>query len=217
MNISAGTIVPPSVVLAVAGWSCWTILGAATPPAAKPKPVESASALLVPELGAATERDPFMLPGEPEPVAKGVGGPAKPVETPAARLRRMMAELNARLASARAAEAKKAAARERLAQMPLAATSVHRDRRTAIIGGRAYAEGETIEGTDASLGAVVLAEVRAKEATLRSSAGLVTVKFADTSARSSSAPPPPPAAAADAAPRRSRAAGASRSIRGKAR
>ena len=128
----------------------------------------------------------------------------------------MLADLTARLAAARAAAAKRIAAREKLARLPLAATSVHGDRRTAIIGGRAYSEGEAIEGTDASLGPVVLASVRAKEVTLRSSVGAVAVKFADTSAHSSSAPPSPPPAVAGGS-KRPRSSGGSRTIRGKAR
>ena len=76
MNISPGTIVPPAVVLAVAGWSCWTILGAAPAPAAKPKAAESAVALLVPELGASTGRDPFRAAGRAPPWAGGQGGRA---------------------------------------------------------------------------------------------------------------------------------------------
>ena len=216
MNISAGSIVPPAVVLAVAGWSCWTILGAAPPPpAAKPKPAASAAALLEPDLGAEAPRDPFMVPGEPPPTAKGAAA-AKPAEGPEAKLRRLLAAGIARLAAARAAEAKKAAAREKLTHMALSGTSIHGDRRTAIIGGRAYSEGEAIEGTEPSLGPVILAEVRAKEVTLRSAAGPVAVKFADTSAHSASAAPTPPPQAAAAA-RRPRSNGGARTIRGKAR
>jgi hypothetical protein len=220
MSISAGSVVPPAVVLAVAGWSCWTIVEASAPPPAKPKPVESAAGLLEPELGTPTERDPFALPGEPElEMAKGVTakGAAKAPESPAARLRRLMADLNARLLAVRAAEARRAASRDRLAHLPLAATSIHGDRRTAIIAGRAYAQGETIEGTDPALGPVVLAEVRPRDVLLRSSAGEVTVGFPETSGRSAFASRRPATAAPAAAAKRPRAAGGTVTLRGKAR
>jgi hypothetical protein len=215
MSISAKTVVPPAVVLAVAGWSCWTVVEASAPPPAKPKPLESAAGLLEPELGTPTERDPFALPGEPEPETKGgaAKGKAEVVESPAARLRRLMADINARLLAVRAAEARRAASRDRLAHLPLAATSIHGDRRTAMIAGRVYAQGETIEGTDPALGPVVLAEVRPRDVLLRSAAGDVEVKFPEGSARSAFASrhvAPVPAAAA----KRARPSGA---IRGKAR
>jgi hypothetical protein len=174
----------------VAGWSCWAVVEVAAPPAAKPKPVESAAGLLEPKLGATTDRDPFALPGEPEPEVKKTGAAAKPVESPTVKLRRMMAEMKARLLAVRAAEAKKAAAqaaaRERLAHIPLMATSIHGDRRTAILAGHAYAQGETLQGTEASLGPVVLADVRTDGVTLHSAtAGEVAVGFPDTSSKRS--------------------------------
>ncbi len=218
MSISAGSVVPPAVVLAVAGWSCWTILEASTPSAAKPKPAESVAGLLEPELGELTGRDPFALPGEPEPEPEGVAakGKAEARETPAARLRRMMADVNARLLAARAAEAKRAASRDRLAHLPLSATSIHGDRRTAIIGGRVYAQGETIAGTDQALGPVVLAEVRPADVLLRCSVGEVEVKFPESSSRSAHASRHAAAAPAAKA-RRPRATGGVVTLRGKAR
>jgi hypothetical protein len=216
MSISAGSVLPPAVVLAVAGWSCWTIVEASAPPPARPKPVESAAGLLEPEFGPPTERDPFALPGEPEPeMAKGVA--AKAPESPAARLRRLMADLNARLLAVRAAEARRAATRDRLAHLPLTATSIHGDRRTAMIAGRVYVQGEAIEGTDPALGAVVLAEVRPGDILLRSSAGDVEVRFAESSARSTLASRRPAAAPPAAAARRPRPAGGAVTLRGKAR
>jgi hypothetical protein len=221
MSISAGSVVPPAVVLAVAGWSCWTIVEASAPPPAKPKPLESAAGLLDPEFGTLTERDPFALPGEPEPEAKGVAakakGKAEVVESPAARLRRLLTDLNARLLAARAAEARRAASRDRLAHLPLAATSVHAHRPTAIIAGRVYAQGETLEGTDPALGPVVLAEVRPRDVLLRSSVGEVVVGFPETSARSAFASRRPAAAAPAAAAKRSKPAGGAATVRGKAR
>ncbi len=221
MSISAGSVVPPAVVLAVAGWSCWTIVEASAPPPAKPKPVESAAGLLEPELGTRTERDPFALPGEPEPESKAVAangkGKAEAVESPAARLRRLVADLNARLLAVRAAEARRAASRDRLAHLPLAATSIHGDRRTAIIAGRVYAQGEAIEGTDPALGPVVLAEVRPRDILLRSAVGEVVVGFPETSVRSAFASRRPASAAPAASARRPRAAGGVVTARGKAR
>jgi hypothetical protein len=223
MNISPGMVVPPALVLAVSGWSCWTIVGASTAPAAaaKPKPAEGAGDALEADLGPPTPRDPFSLPGEAEAAAMASkpGAAAKPAEPPEAKVRRALADLNkklaARLAAVRAAEAKRAAARERIAKLPLTATSIQGRRRAAIIGGRAYAEGETLEGTDASLGPVVLGEVRAREVTLRSSAGPVAVKFAETTAHSPSAPAPSPRASSK--PARPRVTGGVVTIRGKAR
>lgn len=221
MSISAGSVVPPAVVLAVAGWSCWAIVEASASPPAKPKPVESAVGLLEPELGTLTERDPFALPGEPEPEAKAVAangkGKVEKVESPAEKLRRLVADLNRRLLAVRAAEARCAASRDRLAHLPLAATSIHADRPTAIIAGRVYAQGETIEGTDPALGPVVLAEVRPRDVLLRTSIGDVTVSFPETSVRSAFASRRPASAAPAAATRRPRAAGGVVTLRGKAR
>ncbi len=223
MNVSAGTIVPPALVLAVAGWSSWTIFGAAASPpaAAKPKAAESVAALLSPEFGTPAERDPFALPGEREPAARAAPAVAvRPTESPEAKGRRFLDLVNkklaARLAATRAAEAKRAAARERLAQLPLSATSVHADRRVAMIGGRAYVEGETIDGTEPSIGPVVLAQIRPREVTVRSSVGPVAVRFTEASLRSTSSSPPPPAAKAGAA-RRPRATGGVVTMRGKSR
>jgi hypothetical protein len=222
MNISLGTIIPPSAVLAVAGWSCWTIVGASVPPPAKPKPVESAAGLLEPELGTLAERDPFALPGEPEPDVKKAGAAAaKPEESTAAKLRRMMADVNKRLLAVRAAEAKKAAeraaARDRLAHIPLAATSIHGDRRTAILAGHVYAQGETLHGTEATLGPVVLADVRPDGVTLHAAAaGNVAVEFPETSAKRTTHA----AAHVTATPRKSRrpqSKGGVVTLRGKAR
>jgi hypothetical protein len=128
-----------------------------------------------------------------------------------------MADLSARLLAARAAEARRAATRDRLAHLPLTATSIHGDRRTAMIAGRVYAQGEPIEGTDPVLGPVVLAEVRTRDVLLRSSAGDVEVKFPESSARSAFASRRPAAAAPAAAAKRSRPAGGAVTLRGKAR
>lgn len=232
MSVSPGTIVPPAVVLAVAGWACWSALGPATAQKPKPKPIESAAALLSPEFGATAGRDPFALPGESEPVARAaVAGPARgkdesrPESPLQARFRQLLTDLGTRLAAARDAETKRAEAREALSRLPLAATSIHGGRRAAIIDGRAYVEGEAIEGTDPELGPVILAEVRAREVVVRSAAGPVVVRFADgashlASARSASAPPGPaeaPPAAKDARPKRGRPSSGVVTVRGKTR
>jgi hypothetical protein len=223
MNVSPGTVVPPALVLAMAGWSCWSIFGATAAPAAaaKPKPAESVAALLEPALGTLAERDPFAMPGEREPEAKAAltGAKGKPSEAPEAQGRRLLTAASKRLAAhltaVRAAEAKRAEARERLTHLPLSATSIHPDRRVAIIGGRAYAEGETIDGTERSIGPVILAEVRPREVTVHSSVGPVEVRFTENLTRSSaphSAAPTP-----KAGQRRSRQATGVVTIRGKTR
>ena len=227
MNVSPGTLVPPALVLAVAGWSCWSIFGATTAPApaAKPKPAEGVAKLLEPEFGKSAERDPFALPGEAEAEARGakVTTSGKPAETPESEGRKLMAgavaRLAAKIAEERAAEVKRAAARERLAHLPLSATSVHADRRVALIGGRAYVEGETIDGTDPAIGPVILAEVRPREVTVRSSAGPVLVKFSESSpsGRAASALAPAPAAQAAKKAKKPRQATGVVTLKGKKR
>jgi hypothetical protein len=215
MNISAGTVVPPALVLAVAGWSCWGIVGA-TAAKPKPKPAEGVAKLLEFEPVPPARHDPFENPAELEPPRpKEARAEAKPIEGPWSVARRRMAELSARLAAARAAEAKRRATLATLSRLPLSATSVHAERRTAMLAGRVYVEGETIEGTDPALGPVVLAEVHPRDVLLRSTVGTVAVAFADGSDRAASARRPArPATGAEKA-RKPRSSGLTR--RGKPR
>ena len=216
MNISAGTVVPPAVVLAVAGWSCWTILGAS----ARPRRREAEAArerrgAARARAGDADRARPVRAAGRARAGGQGGrgrgrakaarGAPGGEAPPPAGRPRSSRL-----LAAARAAEAKRAASAAtgsptcRWRRPRSTATAA-----TAIIGGRAYVEGETIEGTEPALGPVVLAEVRPADVTapLRRS-GAVVVRFPRSidavGRRLAAAPPAAPAGRGEAAEGRGR-------------
>ena len=214
MKFSAGTTIPIGMALGVAGWACWSHLGDGPAPAvAREKPPVLADALLAPDLGAPSGRDPFRLPGDPAPsppkptAVAGVEGPgsAEGLLTKVRRLMALAASKSSPDKTAGEAAARAEAMRGALGRLALGATSVLGDRRIAIIAGRSYDEGEALEGTDPALGAVVLAEVRRDGVTLQSGGTTVALGFPAPSARSSGRGPAPDAATPPSRAKRGRA------------
>jgi hypothetical protein len=222
MKISAGTVTPTAVVIAAAAWACWSHLSPTEgPPAAKSKVVEVAARLLAPDLGSPRPRDPFRLPSDvslerPTPAGGRTAIEAKLPEGWPARLRRLISTASARAKAGSAPGGRESddRARTALAGLRLEATSVRDGRGVAIIGGRAYAEGDKLEMTDPALGAVILAEVRSGEVFLRCPGSQVVLRFPDVSATSTGAKPGTQAKAAR--PRRL-GPGMVPSVKGKAR
>jgi hypothetical protein len=187
MNASTAMMAPSLFVLAMAGWACWSHLDVAAPPTpvkGKFEPIRAS--LLSPDPGTSGGRNPFLLPSR---VAAAKAAETKATVTKAAKPRWWEAWLKPlSLASnrpvpnpAKAAEDKLAKARTALRRLELGGTSVGGDRKVAILSGRAYAEGDAIEGIDRAIGPVVLTEIRVTEVILNCSAGLVTVTFPDAS------------------------------------
>jgi hypothetical protein len=209
MNASAAMMAPSLIVLAVAGWVCWSHLDVAEPPApAKVKLEPIAASQLSPDLEPLGARNPFLLPSRVAAVKAAAGTQAlnHPLANPAKEAK-----------EAREAEDKLAKARTALKALALGGTSVGGDRKVAILAGRAYAEGDAIEGIDQMLGPVVLSEVRVTEVILNCPAGLVTVTFPDAS-RPSTAPKGSSAAVVVAKrPSRARVKSSTPTMRGKGR
>jgi hypothetical protein len=207
MKISPVAVMPTTCVAAVVVWACWSLVFPTDePPPTKVKVVEIEAKHLSPDLGAPRKRNPFLLPGEVPPELRKAANGQKP-ESFVERMRRLIKQSVAKaeppgdVKEARAREAtaikdaREAKAREvtlartTLAGLKLAATSVHDGRGVAIIGGRAYAEGDTLEATDPTIGPVVLSEVRPGEVTLRSRSALVALRFPETSTPSTGVAP----------------------------
>jgi hypothetical protein len=230
MKISPVAVLPTTCVAAVVTWACWSLaFPADEPPPTKVKVAEIEAKHLTPDLGIARKRDPFLLPGEVAPEMRKAANGQK-VETFLERMRRLYKQSVARVAppkdlketlalealaakKARDAEDRDTKARTTLAALKLAATSVHDGRGVAIIGGRAYAEGDTLEAIDPTIGPVVLAEVRPGEVTLRSPSVQLALRFPDTSSPSTGAAP---SKAAKGRVKRSRP-GVTASVKGRAR
>jgi hypothetical protein len=190
MNASAGMMMAPSlIVLGVVGWACWSHLDVADPAApakVKFEPIVASQPSL--ELRIAGARNPFLLPSRVAAVKAAAATKGARSRSWGDRWKQLTQALNRPGASpAKAAEDQHAKARTVLQKLALGGTSVGGDRKVAILAGRAYAEGDAIEGIDRALGQVVLSEVRATEVILNCPAGLVTVTFPDAS-RPSTAP-----------------------------
>jgi hypothetical protein len=183
MNASAAMMAPSLIVLAVAGWVCWSNIGGAeptAPPKGKVEPI--AASQLSPDQEPLGARNPFLLPSRVAALKAAAVTKGARSRSWADRWKQLTQALNHPQATpAKAADDKLAKARTTLQALALGGTSVGGDRKVAILAGRAYAEGDAIEGIDPLLGTVVLSEVRATEVILNCPAGLVTVTFPDAS------------------------------------
>ncbi len=189
MNIQIGLVAPTALVVATAGWACWSQLGA---PVSEPtkKPDEVARVNLEPDFGAPPGRDPFrLLVGE---LDEAHGPAARAVKTGPSLWQRIRQAVAAMPRPAHAADPHDAAkAADALARLPLAATSIHNGKQHAVIAGRAYTVGERVDapGVDPRHGPVVLAEVRADGVLLAHRGETFAVKFPHATAASQ--PPGP--------------------------
>jgi hypothetical protein len=222
MKISPVAVIPTTCVAAVVAWACWSLaFPPDEPPPTKVKVVEIEAKHLSPDLGMPRKRDPFLLPGQPPPELRKAAGSPKP-EGFVDRMRRLYKQAIDKAGPPKdvrdtreAQDLDEAKARTTLAKLRLGATSVHDGRGVAIIGGRAYAAGDTLEAIDPKLGPVVLSEVRPGEVTLRWRAMQVALRFPETSTPSTGTAPS--VLSKVSRTKRSSASGMTPSVRGKAR
>jgi hypothetical protein len=221
MKISPVAVIPTTCVAAVVAWACWSLaFPADEPPPTKVKVTAIEAKQLSPNLGIARKRDPFRLPSEPPPELRKAANGQKP-EGFVERMRRLLRESIAKAAppkdvrDAREAEDRdEEKVRTTLAGLRLAATSVQDGRGVAIIGGRTYATGDSLEAIDPKLGPVLLSEVRPGEVTLRWRSSQVALRFPETSTPSTGMAP---SMLSKTSRTRRSSAGVTPSVRGKAR
>ena len=183
MKNLVGTIVPSMIVLAAVGWAVWPYLESpGLSPTSKTRDVEVSSALLAWVAGRTPDRDPFRSPSVPAAVGSTRAprpGPGEKV--PKAGLANTMLEARRAEVDVRATLPGKVA---------LSATSIHGTRRMAVLNGRVYAEGESVQGIDAP-NPVVLAAIHPASVRLCYGGESVAIAFSAASAATRSPPSQP--------------------------
>ncbi|MDG3007709.1 hypothetical protein [Paludisphaera mucosa] len=169
MKDLVGTLVPPMIALAATGWAVWPYLESPVPsPISRTRVAEISSDSLATVPGRTPDRDPFSFTGSSaadesaDATKSGPGGRAPKARPADAILKVGRAEVDI------------------LAALPgkvsLSATSIHDSRRMAVLNGRVYAEGESVQGLDAP-GPVVLAAIHPASVGLRYGGKDVEIAF----------------------------------------
>jgi len=183
MAIQAGNLAPSAFVVAVAGYLCWSYWddAPAGPPADSKLPAIAAG-LLNPDLGAAAGRDPFGTT-----VAFQLDDDAANDSTPGkGKLQGGKAGQTGGAASNKPnpPPVQKLTGKEAtniLAGYVLHATYIQANHRVALINGRTYSRGESIDSTDPKAAPLLLSEIHQHKVVLDYQGKQVDLGYANTS------------------------------------